>query len=286
MVEALVVFTPSGRRGRFQTGTTVLQAAQELGVDIDSVCGGRAICGRCQVLLSEGSFPKHGIESNLANLSARSDSELEYDRQQSLVQGRRLSCSARILGDVVIDVPADSQVHRQVVRKRIEVHDIDVDPLIRLHFLDVPEPNMHDPAGDLQRLFEELEFEWVLTGLGCDRYVLETLQSCLKSGKRKVTAAVYRQKQIIAIWAGFKDRALGIAVDVGSTTIAAHLCDLSSGEVLASSGMMNPQIRFGEDLMSRVSYVMMHPGGDKEMTQVVRAAIAEMAQEVCRQGAS
>jgi len=283
MAEALVVFTPSGRRGRFQTGTTVLQAAQELGVDIDSVCGGRAICGRCQVLLSEGSFPKHGIESNLANLSAHSDSELEYDRQQSLAQGRRLGCSTKILGDVVIDVPADSQVHRQVIRKRIEVHDIDVDPLVRLHFLDVPEPNMHDPAGDLQRLFEELEFEWGLTGLGCDRHVLEMLQSCLKSGERKVTVAVYRQKQIIATWAGFKDRALGIAVDVGSTTIAVHLCDLSSGEVLASSGMMNPQIRFGEDLMSRVSYVMMHPGGDKEMTQVVRAAIVQLAQEVCRQ---
>jgi len=283
MTEALVVFTPSGRRGRFQIGTTVLQAAQELGVDVDSVCGGRAICGRCQVLLSEGSFPKHGIESNLANLSARSDSELEYGRQQSLAQGRRLGCSTRILGDVVIDVPADSQVHRQVVRKRIEVHDIDVDPLVRLYYLEVPEPNMHEPAGDLQRVFDELEFEWGLTGLGCDRHVLEVLQQSLKSGGRKVTVAVFRQKQIIATWAGFKDHALGMAVDVGSTTIAVHLCDLSSGEVLASSGMMNPQIRFGEDLMSRVSYVMMHPGGDKEMTQVVRAAIVELAQEVCRQ---
>ncbi len=283
MTEALVVFTPSGRRGRFQFGTTVLQAAQELGVDVDSVCGGRAICGRCQVLLSEGSFPKHGIESNLANLSARSDSELEYGRQQSLAQGRRLGCSTKILGDVVIDVPADSQVHRQVVRKRIEVHDIDVNPLVRLHYLEVPEPNMHEPAGDLQRVFDELEFEWGLTGLGCDRHVLEVLQQSLKSGGRKVTVAVFRQKQIIATWAGFKDRALGMAVDVGSTTIAVHLCDLSSGEVLASSGMMNPQIRFGEDLMSRVSYVMMHPGGDKEMTQVVRAAIVELAQEVCRQ---
>ena len=275
MTEALVVFTPSGRRGRFQIGTTVLQAAQELGVDVDSVCGGRAICGRCQVLLSEGSFPKHGIESNLANLSARSDSELEYGRQQSLAQGRRLGCSTRILGDVVIDVPADSQVHRQVVRKRIEVHDIDVDPLVRLYYLEVPEPNMHEPAGDLQRVFDELEFEWGLTGLGCDRHVLEVLQQSLKSGGRKVTVAVFRQKQIIATWAGFKDRALGMAVDVGSTTIAVHLCDLSSGEVLASSGMMNPQIR--------VSYVMMHSGGDKEMTQVVRAAIVELAQEVCRQ---
>ncbi len=283
MTEALVVFTPSGRRGRFQVGTTVLQAAQELGVDVDSVCGGRAICGRCQVVLSEGSFPKHGIESSQGNLSGRSDSEVEYDQQQSLAEGRRLSCSTRILGDVVIDVPADSQVHRQVVRKRVEVHDIDVDPLMRLHYLEVPEPNMYEPVGDLQRMFDELEFEWGLTGLDCDRQVLETLQDSLKSGGRKVTVAVYLQKQIIAVWSGFKDSALGIAVDVGSTTIAVHLCDLSSGEVLASSGMMNPQIRFGEDLMSRVSYVMMHPGGDKEMTQVVRAAIAQMAQEVCQQ---
>ena len=190
MTEALVVFTPSGRRGRFQVGTTVLQAAQELGVDVDSVCGGRAICGRCQVVLSEGSFPKHGIESSQGNLSGRSDSEVEYDQQQSLAEGRRLSCSTRILGDVVIDVPADSQVHRQVVRKRVEVHDIDVDPLIRLHYLEVPEPNMHEPAGDLQRVFDELEFEWGLTGLGCDRQVLETLQENLKSGERKVTVAV------------------------------------------------------------------------------------------------
>ena len=167
IAEALVVFTPSGRRGRFVTGTTVLQAAQELGVDIDSVCGGRAICGRCQVVLSEGSFPKHGIESIQENLSARSDSEAEYDQQQSLAEGRRLSCSTRILGDVVIDVPADSQVHRQVVRKRVEVHDIDVDPLMLLHYLEVPEPSMQDPAGDLQRVFDELEFEWGLTGLGC-----------------------------------------------------------------------------------------------------------------------
>ena len=229
MAEALVVFTPSGRRGRFQVGTTVLQAAQELGVDIDSVCGGRAICGRCQVVLSEGSFPKHGIESSQENLSARSDSEAEYDQQQSLAEGRRLSCSTQILGDVVIDVPAASQVHRQVVRKRVEVHDIDVDPLMRLHYLEVPEPSMHEPAGDLQRVFDELEFEWGLTGLGCDQQVLETLQESLKSGSRKVTVAVYRQKQIIAVSPGFKDSVLGIAVDVGSTTIAVHLCDLSSG---------------------------------------------------------
>jgi len=72
-----------------------------------------------------------------------------------------------------------------------------------------------------------------------------------------------------------------MAIDVGSTTIAAHLCDLGSGDVVASSGIMNPQIRFGEDLMSRVSYVMMHPDGEHELTRAVRDAINQLAQEVC-----
>ncbi|SVA95655.1 uncharacterized protein METZ01_LOCUS148509, partial [marine metagenome] len=280
--ELLVVFTPSGRRGRFLPGTTVLHAAQELGVDIDSVCGGRAICGRCQVVLSEGSFAKHGIESYPENLSSLGENEVEYRRLHSLEPSRRLSCSTRILGDVVIDVPPDSQVHKQVVRKRAEVHDIEVDPLVRLHFIEVPEPNMHDPSGDLERVCQELEFEWGLTGLTCDLHVHQTLQDNLRKGEWKVTVAVFRQREIIALWPGFRDQALGIAVDVGSTTIAAHLCDLSSGKVLASSGMMNPQIRFGEDLMSRVSYVMMHPGGEKELTEAVRSAIRQLSQEVCK----
>lgn len=281
--DLLVVFTPSGRRGRFSPGTTVLQAAQELGVDIDSVCGGRAICGRCQVVLSEGSFAKHGIESHPENLSSLGENEVEYRRLHSLEPSRRLSCSTRILGDVVIDVPPDSQVHKQVVRKRAEVHDIEVDPLVRLHFIEVPKPNMHDPSGDLERVRQELEFEWGLTDLRCDLHVYQTLQDNLRKGDWKVTVAVFRQREIIALWPGFRDQALGIAVDVGSTTIAAHLCDLSNGKVLASSGMMNPQIRFGEDLMSRVSYVMMHPGGGKEMTKAVRSAVRQLSQEVCKE---
>ena len=267
--ELLVVFTPSGRRGRFLPGTTV--------------CGGRAICGRCQVVLSEGSFAKHGIESYPENLSGLGENEVEYRRLHSLEPSRRLSCSTRILGDVVIDVPPDSQVHKQVVRKRAEVHDIEVDPLVRLHFIEVPEPNMHDPSGDLERVCQELEFEWGLTGLTCDLHVHQTLQDNLRKGEWKVTVAVFRQREIIALWPGFRDQALGIAVDVGSTTIAAHLCDLSSGKALASSGMMNPQIRFGEDLMSRVSYVMMHPGGEKELTEAVRSAIRQLSQEVCKE---
>jgi uncharacterized 2Fe-2S/4Fe-4S cluster protein (DUF4445 family) len=206
--------------------------------------------------------------------------EEEYCVTQPLVDGRRLSCSAQVLGDVVIDVPSSSQVHKQVVRKEAEAHDVELDPLIRLHYVEVQQPDMHDPSGDLRRLEDALEFEWRLTDLACDVIVLQQLQKALRQGDWKVTVAVHAGKQIVAVWPGFKETVYGLAVDIGSTTIAAHLCNLASGEVIASAGLMNPQIRFGEDLMSRVSYVMMNPGGEKEMTIAVREALNTLAAEV------
>jgi len=279
--DVLVVFTPSGKRGRVARGTTILQAARDLGVDLDSVCGGRAICGRCQVTLSEGAFPKHGIESRAAHLSGLGENEVAYDEADGLAEGRRLGCSARLLDDAVIDVPPESQVHRQVVRKRTEVHDLSVNPLVRLHVVEVSEPSMHEPVSDLRRLLEELEFEWGLTDLECDLHVLAALQDALRAGQWRVTVAVFREREIVAIWPGYHDTALGMAFDIGSTTIAAHLVDLASGEALASAGRMNPQIRFGEDLMSRVSYVMMHPGAEQQMCEAVRTAVSDLIAEVC-----
>lgn len=281
--EALVVFTPSGRRGHFPIGTPLLQAARSLGVDIDSVCGGRGLCGRCQVRLSEGEFAKHGVTSLADHLSPVGPVERDYCSHQPMASGRRLSCATQVLGDVVIDVPADSQVHRQVVRKAAEAYDIVLNPVVRLHYVEVQQPDMHDPSGDLRRLEDALEFEWRLTNLSCDVRVLQQLQQALRQGSWKVTVAVHAGSQIIAVWPGFREKVFGMAVDVGSTTIAAHLCDLASGEVVATAGIMNPQIRFGEDLMSRVSYVMMNPSGEKEMTDAVRAAINELATEVARQ---
>ncbi len=279
----MVVFTPSGRRGKFAPGTTILQAARALGVDLDSVCGGRAMCGRCQVQLSVGAFAKHGVNSMPEHLSSVSVLETEYSKDNELKPERRLGCSVEILGDVVIDVPPDSQVHRQVVRKRAEVHDINLDPVVRLYYVDVQEPNMHDPSGDLQRLKDALEFEWRLENLRCDLRQIQQVQGALREGDWNVTCAVHGGSQIVAIWPGFRNNTYGIAFDIGSTTIAAHLCDLSSGEVVAASGAMNPQIRFGEDLMSRVSYLMMNPGGEHDMTREVRAAIQRLANEVCRE---
>ncbi|MGH6897160.1 MAG: ASKHA domain-containing protein, partial [Geminicoccaceae bacterium] len=278
---ALVVFTPSGKRGRFPVGTSLLQAARELGVDVDSVCGGRALCGRCQITLSGGEFAKHGISSRPEHISPPSPTEEHYRaRNKKMQPGRRLSCQTQLLGDVVIDVPPDSQVHKQVVRKRAEVREIRLDPVVRLHYVEVEPPDMQAPTGDLQRLQKALAEQWNLGELTCDLRSLQSLQQALRQGHWQVTVAVHSADRIIGLWPGFHDRAYGLAIDVGSTTIAAHLCNLSSGEVLASSGLMNPQIRFGEDLMSRVSYVMMNPGGEIEMTRAVREAIGVLVDQV------
>ena len=279
-----VVFTPSGRRGSFPVNTPLLHAARVLGVDIDSVCGGRGLCGRCQITCAEGAFPKHQINSDSSHLSAVCATEIKYgERKTPLAQGRRLSCHTLLLDDVVIDVPPESQVHRQIVRKDAEHRDIILDPSTKLYYVHVEEPDMHVPKGDLQRLIEALEQEWQLSGLNCDNRLLKNLQPVLAAGKRGVTVAVHKNQQIIALWPGFHEKAYGVAVDVGSTTIAAHLCDLASGEVLASASTMNPQIRFGEDLMSRVSYVMMHPEGADEMTVVIRQALNRLFLEAAEE---
>ncbi len=263
----------------------MLTAARSLGVDIDSVCGGRAICGRCQINVGEGEFAKHGITSAVDHLSAFSKVEERYDKLRGLASGRRLSCQTQLLADVVIDVPPESQVHKQVVRKAAEVRDIEMDPATRLYFIEVEEADMHKPSSDLERVYRALAEQWEVRDLTCNLAVIAKLQGALKKGEWKITCAVNSRvagggKELVAIWPGFHDKIFGLAVDVGSTTVAAHLCNLTSGDVVASAGLMNPQIRFGEDLMSRVSYVMMNPGGEKEMTAVIREALNTLAAQV------
>ena len=271
--EPLVIFTPSGRRGRFATGTTVLDAARRLGVDIDSVCGGRGICGRCQVEQSVGAFAKHGITSAPDHLTPFGSVEAEYRATKGLAEGRRLSCTAHIQGDLVIDVPPESQVYRQVVRKGLDVRDFHIDPVVRLHYVEVEPPELASPSGDLARLQESLAREWDLHDLETDLHVIRALQPALEAGKYGVTVAVHDKHTITGVWPGLVDRAYGVAIDIGSTTIAGHLANLADGAVLASAGVMNPQIRFGEDLMSRVSYAMMNDAGAGEMTTAVRVAL-------------
>jgi len=277
--DALVIFTPSGKRGRFPLGTPVLTAARQLGVDLDSVCGGRGICSKCQITPGYGEFSKHGVTVEADALSEWNAVEDRYKRIRGLTEGRRLGCQAKVMGDVVIDVPPESQVHKQVIRKSATQRDIVMDPATRLLYVEVAEPDMHEPTGDFERLKAALQAQWQVEGVTAGLAVMRRLQPVLRKGEWKITVALHQGNhdaapRILDLWPGYYEGGLyGLAIDLGSTTIAAHLCDLKDGAVLASSGVMNPQIRFGEDLMSRVSYAMMNPGGDVEMTGAVRTAL-------------
>ena len=266
----LVVFTPSGRRGDVSSGTTVLDAARRLGVDIDSVCGGRGICGRCQVEPMFGEFAKHGITADASHLSPPGTVEADYRGRRPLTEDRRLSCTATIRGDLVVDVPAESQVHRQVIRKDIDLGDIELDPVLVLRLVEF---------GEGDDLLAALGSQWGITGLE-----LPPDLDIVADGSGLATVAIRDDIQVVAVWPGLRDRALGIAVDVGSTTLAGHLFDLATGTALATAGTMNPQIRFGEDLMSRVSYVMMNPGGEVELTRAVRTSLDELIGRLCEEG--
>ena len=280
--EVSVLFMPSGLRGQVPVGTSVLQAAQRLGVDLESICGGQGKCRKCQVLPQEGEFAKHGIISRADHLSPLTETELHHQSRKRLKGGRRLGCNARILGDLVVDVPEESQQHKQHIAKAVTAYDIQVLPALRLYTVTLPEPDMHAPISDKRRLQQALASEHELPIMDCDLSQLRLLQPALARAGRQITVAVYQFQQIIAVWPGVKKEVYGLAVDLGSTTIAAQLCNLDTGEIVATADTMNPQIRFGEDLMSRVSYVMMNDGGDIAMTEVVRDAFNQLAKRAAK----
>lgn len=282
-----VVFTPSGRRGDVEAGCTVLDAARTLGVDLDSVCGGRGICGRCQVVPTFGEFSKHGINSAPDHLTPIGSTEVAYHGRRAIEPGGRLGCTAKITGDVLVDVPAASQMHRPVIRKSVDLTGLIIDPIVHPYYVDVLANDLGGDRSDLRLLTDALTEQWGLPALTITPAALRRLQPALNHAGRDVTVAVHANPHgppvITGIWPGFFDELYGVAIDVGSTTVAGHLCDIASGEILASAGLMNPQIRFGEDLMSRVSYVMMNPGGEVELTAAIRGALNDLIHELCAQ---
>ncbi|ESY10360.1 ASKHA domain-containing protein [Mesorhizobium sp. C386A] len=289
ITDPLVLFMPSGKRGRFPVGTPVLDAARQLGVYVESVCGGRATCGRCQIEVQEGNFAKHKIVSSNDHISPKGAKEERYERVRGLPERRRLSCSAQIRGDLVIDVPQDTVINAQTIRKDADTRVIARDSAIRMCYVEIEEPDMHKPLGDLDRLKIALMKDWGFKNLEFDFYLMPQVQGILRKGNWTATAAIHKDAEsdiarVIALWPGLKNEAYGLACDIGSTTIAMHLVSLLSGRVAASSGTSNPQIRFGEDLMSRVSYVMMNPDGREGMTVAVREAISGLVDKVCAEG--
>ncbi len=270
---ATVIFTPSGAQAHVPIGTTLLDAARLVAVDIDSTCGGRGLCGRCQVAPSFGEFSKWEVTSTETAVSVATSTETGYRGRRPLTSGNRLGCQARVHGDLVVDVPPESQVHRPVVRKSVDLTGLTLDPLITARYVELAVLELGDEQTDAEVLADALLADWGIEARRVDARALPDLQRAIREGKRAVTAIVHADGTVLAVRPGFDETIYGIAIDVGSTTIAGYLVDLATGEVVVDTGAMNPQIRFGEDLMSRVSYVMMNPGGEHDLTAAVRGAL-------------
>lgn len=272
-----LILMPSGRRGSVARGTTVLEACRQLGVDIESICGGRQTCGKCQVAVESGAFAKHGITSSEAGLSPAGAVEADYCREHGIV-GRRLACAAEIAGDVLIVVPEESQARKQVIAKAAVERAVEVDPAVRAVYVEVEPATMGSHGGDWERLQTALADQWKLKDLRIDALALGQLQPALAAGKHAVTVSLWHDREVLRVQPGYAEGACGLAIDVGTTTIVAHLCDLRTGAVLATEATMNPQVRYGEDLMSRVSYAMTQPQGVDRLHRAVVRALNELAQ--------
>ena len=281
-----VIFQPNGRQGEIPTGTTLLEAARRLGVEIESICGGHQTCRKCKVLVEEGDFAKFGVTSRADHLTPPGERETSNAAKYNFEANARMSCGCQVTGDVVIRVPEESQTRKQVVRKAAGVaREITVDAPMRLYYVELPAPQLKDHRGDWERLRDELHTVHGLENLRCDLSVLRTLQPALTAASRTVTATVWNDQEVIRVQPGFHDDLYGIAVDVGTTTMAAHLCHLRTGELLATASRMNPQVPYGEDLMSRVSYAMMNDDGTERMHAVIIDGLNGLITELCTEAA-
>ncbi len=276
-----IIFMPSGRQGHVPEGTTVLEAARQLGVSIESICGGHQTCNKCLVQVEEGSFAKHGIVSKSEHLSPVTEVENRtLERFEACDQ--RLSCSAQVAGDVLLFVPEESRGQKQVIRKAATDRTIEIDPAIRQLYVQVENAELGEHQGDWGRLQTALADQWQLTDLKIDLQALRRLQAALRKEGWAVTVTLWQEREVIDVRPGYVEGIYGLAVDIGSTTVAGHLCDLRTGEVLATESMMNPQVAYGEDLMSRISYAMMNSDGLKKMHKAIIDSLNRLAVKAAR----
>ncbi len=274
-----VVFQPSGRQGWAREGQTLLDVARELGVYIESICGGHQTCGQCRVEIAEGEFPTYGLVSRSAHLSPPDKNELACAQRCGLKPGQRLACSTRIHGDVVIIVPEESRLKRQVIRKAATTRTFRINPAVRPVYIKVPEPQLDESRGEWERVQQELHEHFALKGIRPDITVLREVQGALSRGGRAATLAVRSHQEAIAIYPGYRDDLYGMAIDVGTTTLAGHLVHLRTGEILATVSAMNPQIPYGEDIMSRISYVMQHKDGKEKLHTLILDGLNRLIEE-------
>ncbi len=296
-----IILQPSGRRGQIDEGASVRSAARELGVEIESICAENATCGKCMVLVEQGRFEKYNIDSKRENLSPVSTEEEAYfARRPKLLKDKgwevgqvRLSCQAKICGDVLINVPEESRGNKQIVRKSARERAIEVKPSIRKYLVSMTPPNLERPIADWERLAKGLETSMALVRgteeklprwheFNIDYACLRTLSKTMREAKWNVTVSVWNDKEVIAVQPGYHEDSYGAAVDIGSTTVALYLCNLRTGELLAAESEMNPQIVYGEDVMSRIQYAIDQPDGLEKLHKAIIATLNKLLKQAVK----
>lgn len=278
MSESTIIFQPSGRRGPVKTGATLLEAARHLGVDIESTCGGAGTCGKCRVR----------VESGPDSVTPLTDTERQRLGPELVAQGLRLACQTRIAADAKIFVPEESRRAAQVVRKEAGDRTVALDPAVRSLHISVTPPTLEDAAADSERALAALEDRHGLRGLSFDLGLLQRLPALVRKAGWDLTVCVWNSRTIIDVRAGDDARPiLGLALDIGTTTLAAYLVDLQTGEVVATGSAVNPQVTYGDDLIARLHHVARHPEAASDLQQVVIAEIDGLAARATEQmGAS
>lgn len=286
MNEYQVIFQPSGRRSRIQEGKTILEASRELGVDIENVCGGAKKCGKCMVKLEEGFFEKFNIDSQASHLSPfQAEEESPFMTEEMIKDNYRLACIAKIQGDVLVFVPEESRGSKQVCLEiGKEGRIFNLDPAVSKYYVELVPATLDDHHGDYERLREALHQKYDLPAdLGIDYFCLLQLPNVIRDGNWCVTATVWNDKEIIHVEPDLVDSVLGLAVDIGTTSVAAYLCDLRTGETLVRDSMMNPQVRYGEDVLSRITYHMMNDDGLEKMHKAIIKGLNTLADRMTKQ---
>ncbi|MEJ2758731.1 MAG: ASKHA domain-containing protein, partial [Anaerolineales bacterium] len=276
-----LILMPSGRHGSVAEGTTLLEAARTLGVELESICGGRQTCNKCLVRIENGYFDKHKIESSEAHVSPPTQKELQLLEELG-IDDLRMSCNTQVMGDLLVTVPEESQAQKQIIRKTVGEQVIEVKPIVRQVYIEVDQAELGEHRGDWGRIQSALKDQWDLENLLIAPYALRHLQRALREGDWKVTAVIWDEQQVLDLQPGYQEGAYGLAVDIGSTTVAAYLCDLRTGAVLSTASAMNPQVSYGEDLMSRISYTTTHPNGLRTLHTEVIDVINRLAAQAAR----
>jgi uncharacterized 2Fe-2S/4Fe-4S cluster protein (DUF4445 family) len=264
-----IQFQPLGKRVSVPEGASVLEAARQTGLDLNSACGGEGSCGQCQVVLLSG-----------AAAPANSDEEFlipQSDRQH----GYRLACCIRVQDNLTVHLPKESLITGQRLQVESNLKTIPPDPLVHAYLAELDAPSLEDVRADLNRLKDALERQSQLRDLQARARVIQDLSPVLRENKWKVNVFI-KDREILSICSP-SQRALGLAVDIGTTKVVATLVDLQSGENLGTAGIPNPQLSYGEDVISRLSYVVRNIQGRQLMSGLIRQALNELLDELLHQ---